>query len=136
MGTLLPEIAGRIMAGGPILIDWRREQEEEARKREEEHARRQELRRLKQMDEDRWRQFCAFATDWQERNRLLAFLAEVQRRSEADADVTIADKKMSEWIAWARQKIDSLDVFESGIAGLFERVSAPIPPTHGHWMDS
>jgi len=136
MGTLLPEIAGRIMAGGPILIDWRREQEEEARKREEEHARRQELRRLKQMDEDRWRQFCAFATDWQERNRLLAFLAEVQRRSEADADVTIADKKMSEWIAWARQKIDSLDVFESGIAGLFEKISAPIPPTHGHWMDS
>ena len=64
------------------------------------------------------------------------FLAEVQRRSEADADVTIADKKMSERIAWAQQKIDSLDVFESGIAGLFEKISAPIPPTHGHWMDS
>jgi hypothetical protein len=62
------------MAAGPILIEWGRERKEEARKREEE----QERRRVKQRDEHRWRQFCALAMDWQERTRLLTFLAEVE----------------------------------------------------------
>ena len=67
MGALMPEIVGRIMAAGPILIEWERERKEEARKRAEEEERRQERRRLKQRDEHRWGQFCAIATDWQER---------------------------------------------------------------------
>ena len=58
MGALLPEIVGRIMAAGPILIEWERERKEEARKREEEEKRRQERRRLQQRDENRWRQFA------------------------------------------------------------------------------
>ena len=136
MGTLLPEIVGRIMAAGPILIEWERERKEEARKREEEEERRQERRRLKQRDEHRWRQFCAFATDWQERTRLLNFLAEIENRSHVEADATIAEQQLSEWIAWARQKIDSLDPFQEGVAGLFEKISASIPPVHPAWMDA
>ena len=49
-----------------------------------------ERRRLNQRDEHRWRQSCAFATDWQERTRLLTFLAEVENRSRAEANATIA----------------------------------------------
>jgi hypothetical protein len=101
MSALLPEVVGRIMAAGPILIKWKREQEEQARKRQEEEERRQDRRRQKQMDEHRWRQFCAFATDRHERTRLLAFLAEIANRSHAEADATIAEQQLSEWIAWA-----------------------------------
>lgn len=136
MGAFLPEIVGRIIAGGPILIEWERERKEEARKREEEDERRQERRRLKQRDEHRWRQFCAFATDWQERTRLLTFLAEIENRSHVEADATIADQQLSEWIAWAQQKIDSLHPFQKGVAGLFEKISASIPPVHPACMDA
>jgi hypothetical protein len=135
MGVLLPEIVGRIMAAGPILNEWDRELKEEALKRKEEEERRQERRRLKQRDEHRWRQFCAFATDWQERARLLTFLAEIESRS-AEANATIAEQQLSEWIAWAQQKIDSLDPFQNGIAGLFEKISASIPPSHQSWIDT
>jgi hypothetical protein len=136
MGALLPEIVGRIMAGGPILIEWERERKEEARKREEEEERRQERRCLKQRDEHRWRQFCAFTTDWQERTRLLTFLAEIENRSSAEANATIAEQQLSEWIAWAQQKIDLLDPFQNGVAGLFEKISASIPSAHPVWMDA
>jgi hypothetical protein len=136
MGAFLPEIVGRIMAAGPILIEWERERKEEARKREEEEQRRQERRRLKHRDEHRWRQFCAFATDWHERSRLLAFLAEIENRSHVEAEATIAEQQLSEWIAWAQQKIDSLDPFQEGVAGLFEKISASIPPAHPDWMDA
>ncbi len=118
------------------MIEWERERKEEARKREEEEERRQERRRLKQRDEDRWRQFCAFATDWQERTRLLTFLAEVENRSRAEANATIAEQQLSEWIGWAQQKIDSLDPFQKGVTGLFEKISASIPPAHPAWMDA
>lgn len=136
MGALLPEIVGRIMAAGPILIEWERERKEEARKRAQEEERRQELRRLKQRDERRWGQFCAIAKDWQERARLLSFLAEIKSRCDAEANVTIAGQKLSEWIAWAQQKIDSLDPFQKGVAGLFEKISASIPPAHSDWIDA
>jgi hypothetical protein len=136
MGVLLPEIVGRIMAAGPILNEWDRELKEEALKRKDEEERRQERRRLKQRDEHRWRQFCAFATDWQERTRLLSFLVEIESRSPAEANATIAEQQLSEWIAWAQQKIDSLDPFQNGIAGLFEKISASIPPSHQSWIDT
>lgn len=136
MGAVLPQIVGRIMAAGPILIEWERERKEEARKREEEEERRQERRRLKQRDEHRWRQFCAFATVWQERTRLLTFLAEIENRSHVEADATIAEQQLREWIAWAQQKIESLDPFQEGVAGLFEKISTSIPPAHPAWMDA
>ena len=135
MSALMPEIVGRIMAGGPILIEWERERKEEARKREEEQQRRQELQRLKQRDEQRWRQFCAFATDWQVRTRLLTFLAEIENRSHTEANATIAEQQLSEWIAWAQQKIVSLDPFREDLTGLFQEISASIAPDHPNWLD-
>ncbi len=130
------ELYTRVMAAGPILIEWKREREEQARKRQEEEERRQNRRRQKQMDEHRWRQFCAFATDWHERTRLLAFLAEVENRSHAEADSTIAEQNLSEWIVRAQQKIDSLDPFQKGVPGLFEKISGSIPSAHPVWMDA
>ena len=70
------------------------------------------------------------ATKAFERARLLTFLAEIENRSHVEANATIAEQLLSEWIAWAQQKIDSLDPFQKGAAGLFEKISASIPPAH------
>jgi len=66
----------------------------------------------------------------------LSFLAEIESRCDAEVNVTIAEQQLSEWITWAQQKIDSLDPFQKGVAGLFEKISASIPPAHLHWMDA
>lgn len=123
IAALLPEIVGRIMAAGPILIERKREREESARKHREEEERRNERLRLKQIDDRRWGEFRTLAGNWHERAALADFLAEIETRFSVDADSTIAGQKLSEWIAWAQQKIDMLDPFKDGIGGLFEKIS-------------
>jgi hypothetical protein len=61
---------------------------------------------------------------------MLNFFAEIDNRSHVEPDATIAEQQLSEWIAWAQQKIDSLYPLKKGVAGLFEKISAPMPPAH------
>ncbi len=120
---LLPEVVGGIMAAGPIIVEQKREWEEQRRRHREEEERRHERQRLRQLDERRWSQFQGAAAAWHERTELLAFLVEVKCRFNADSGAT-ADRQLSEWIAWAEQKVDSLDPFKNGLGGLFEKVAA------------
>jgi hypothetical protein len=59
-----------------------------------------------------------------------------RNRSHAEVDAAIAEQQLSEWIAWARQKIDTLDPSQKGVARLFEKISASIPPANPVWMDA
>jgi hypothetical protein len=119
----IPEIVGAIIRAGPILVEQLREQEDRARRYREEEARRYERQRLKEIDERRWTQFRAGAADWEERAGLLAFVAELQRRLEAEGDTKVGDRQLAEWIAWAQEKIDALDPFRRGLYGLFESIA-------------
>lgn len=120
MADLLPEIVGRIMAAGPIIIEQKREREEWTRRRKEEEDRRYERQRQRQIEEHRWGQFCATAAQWEEHRKLLNLLAEVKSRFTPDSDATIAGRQVSEWIAWAERRIDAHNPFRSGLGGLFE----------------
>jgi hypothetical protein len=51
--------------------------------------------------------------------RAAGFVAELQRRLETDGDSQAGDRSLSDWIAWAQQKIDALDPFHDGAIGLF-----------------
>lgn len=124
MADLLPEVVGGIMAAGPIIAEQNRQWEEERRRHREEEQRRYEHQRLKQLDEHRWSQFREAAAAWQERAELLTFIAEVKHRFSADWDVMVVDRQMSEWIAWAEQKIDALDPLKKGLDALFEKIGA------------
>jgi hypothetical protein len=119
----LPEIVGAIIAAGPVLAEQQREREESARRYREEEARRYERQRLKEIDTRRWTRLRERAVHWEERTRLLAFITEVQRRSEAEGDTQAGDRQLSEWITWAQEKINALDPFSQGLIGLFESIS-------------
>ncbi|ESY64011.1 hypothetical protein X743_32100 [Mesorhizobium sp. LNHC252B00] len=118
----LPEIVGTVVAAGPILTERQREREETARRYREEAARRYERQRLKEIDERRWTRFREQATDWEERARLLLFVAELRRRLEVEGDIRVDDRQLSQWIAWAQEKVDALDPFGQGLAKLFESI--------------
>ncbi len=118
----LPEIVGALIGAGPLLTEQQREREESARRYREEEGRRYERQRLKEIDTRRWTRFRERAVDWEERARLLAFVAELQRRLEAEGDTLVGDRELSEWITWAQEKIDALDPFSRGLSGLFESI--------------
>lgn len=123
IGTWLPQIVGAIMGAGPILAERQREREESARRYREDEARRSEQRRLKEIDDRHWALFRERAADWEERARLLTFVAELQKRLEAEGDSQVGGRQLSEWIGWAQEKIDGLDLLGRGLGALFESVS-------------
>ena len=120
--SLLPEIVGNIMATGQMLEQQEHEIEEREKRYREEEARRCEARRLREIDDKRWNKFREFATKWEQRRELIVFLAEVERRSLDECDVTIGDVALSDWIAWARARIDALDPLNRGAAEMFSAI--------------
>ncbi|WP_420131713.1 hypothetical protein [Rhodopseudomonas sp.] len=123
MDGLLPEIVGAIMAAGPILEEQKREREEREKRYREEEARRYEARRLREIDDKRWNKFRGFAADWENHDKLLLFLAEVERRALEEGNACVGDIALSDWIAWARERAESLDPLRQGAAEMFSAIS-------------
>lgn len=94
IGQLMPTIVGAIMAAGPTLEKLKREHEEQQKRYREEEPRRYEARQLREVDEKRWNRFREYAVSWDERERLLALLAEVEARLATEGDVTISDRTL------------------------------------------
>jgi hypothetical protein len=123
ISDMLPNIIGTIMAAGPTLEKQRVEREEAHRRYEEEQARRYEAQRLKEIDDKRWKLFQDFASNWEQRSKLLPFITELESRLEAEGDVLLGDRPLSAWIAWAKCRAEALDPFRRGAVGLFESIS-------------
>lgn len=119
----LPNVVGTIVAAGPIIDAMNREREswEEQARRERETAER--ARRRAQMDGERWKRFQTFASQWETKLRLEAFLSEIERRAAKESSkATIDGKTLDDWLAWARAKIDDLDPFAEGVNGLLATI--------------
>jgi hypothetical protein len=127
IGDLLPNIIGTIVAAGPILEQKKREREEAAKRYREEEARRYAAKRLKEIDDKRWHKFREFAANWEERDRLLAFITEIERRASDEGQITVADSPLSDWIGWAKNRIEALDPFRQGVGGMFDAISKVSP---------
>ena len=123
IGDMLPEVIGAIMAAGPILEQKKRDREESERRYREAEARRYEARRLKEIDDKRWQKFREFAANWEERDRLLAFISEIEKRACDEVEITFAGNSLADWIGWAKARALALDPFQQGVAGLFETIS-------------
>jgi len=123
IGGILPEIIGAIMAAGPILEQKKREREEREKRYCEEEARRYEAKRLREIDDKRWNKFREFGVNWEEHDRLLAFIAEIEKRAVDEGEIIVASSPLSNWIAWAKERVGALDPFRQGAAGVFDTIS-------------
>ncbi|RZN04509.1 hypothetical protein CWO91_31135 [Bradyrhizobium genosp. SA-3] len=123
IGQLMPTIVGAIMAAGPTLEKMKREREEQQKRYHEEEARRYEARRLREIDEKRWNKFREYAVNWDERERLLTFLAEVEARLATEGDVTVSDRTLRAWVDWAKAKAEAINPFGGGAVGMFETIA-------------
>jgi two-component sensor histidine kinase len=123
IAQLLPTIVGAIMAAGPALEEMKREREEQQKRHREEETRRYEVRRLREIDEKRWNKFREYAVNWEERERLLAFLTEVEGRLATEGNITVSDRTLKEWVEWAKAKAEALNPFGAGAAGMFQTIA-------------
>lgn len=123
IGQLMPTIVGVIMAAGPTLEEMKREREEQQQRYREQEARRYEADQLREIDEKRWNMFREYAVNWDEREGLLAFLAEVEARLATEGDVTVSDRTLRAWVEWAKVKAEALNPFGGGALGMFETIA-------------
>ncbi|WP_409561739.1 hypothetical protein [Hyphomicrobium sp. MC8b] len=123
IGDCLPEIVSTIMAAGPILEHMKREREERYARYQEEEVRRYETKRLKEIDDKRWDQFREYAENWEEREKLLGFVAEIEKRAPSGAAITASGDSLDDWIAWAKERAAALDPFRRGVPEMFDTLS-------------
>ncbi len=98
---LIPAIVETIVASVPRLIEWEQKREQERRRYQEEERRRWELRRLKEVDDNRWNRFRSVAVNWREKQVIDAFILELEARLASDGDQSIGEKTTSQWLSWA-----------------------------------
>ena len=122
--VLLARFIERVMALGPKLVEARKEREERERQWAEEEAIRAERARLAREDDERWDRFRRAAVDWEECQRLKAFLDFLRTKEKSEPEALYDGRSLTDWIAWAEQKIDLLEP-----TGNLERVFAK--PVYG-----
>lgn len=123
METLLSEIVGVFIAAGPLLVERRKAQEEEARRQQLAERQRYEEAQRRKRDSNRWRRFIQYAQKQEEADLARAFLERV-KTNPASSDVVIEDKTITEWITWAEAKIAEADVVSLGAEAIFRDVAA------------
>lgn len=123
IGQLIPIFVGAVVAAGPILEEMKREREEQQKRYRDEEARRYEARRLREIDEKRWNKFREYAVNWDERQTLLTFLAEIEARLENEAEATVSDRTLAEWVEWAKAKTEALNPFSAGAVSIFQTIA-------------
>jgi hypothetical protein len=106
----LPEVLAGLKVIGDALVVRRREAQDEARRREERRIQEAERQRLVKLEAERWDRFRRWASDWEEAQRLRAFLAAIQAAPLKDE---IDGMPAEDWLNWLRQRIDRLDPLAS-----------------------
>lgn len=106
---LLSRFIERVMALGPQLVEARKEREERERQWAEERAVQAERVRVAKEDNERWDRFRTAAVNWEECQRLRAFLNFLRIKEKSDPEALYDGRTLSTWIAWAEQRIDLLE---------------------------
>lgn len=110
--AFLPEVLAGLKVIGDALVVRRREAQEEERRREERRIQEAERQRLLKLEAERWDHFRKWASDWEEAQRLRAFLAAVQATPLKDE---IDGMPAEDWLNWLRWRIDKLDPLTSSL---------------------
>lgn len=120
MEELIPEIVSRILGAGPCLDRMDAERREREREYAEREARREEMARLHQLEKTRFERFNELSTDWHRAQGLNVFIAQLEQRLGSEGDLPLEGRTLSDWIAWAKQKVDRLDPFRKDTINIFK----------------
>ncbi|MEY9419456.1 hypothetical protein ABIF69_005898 [Bradyrhizobium japonicum] len=120
----LPDIVAVFIAAAPILQDRRRQYEENERRRHEEERRRYEERQKQLRERNRLRGFLELASRWRQAHEARAFLEALAGRAAGDLAEAIDDRTVSEWLAWAHERLKAHDPLEAGASAVFRAIAS------------
>lgn len=121
--TRLGEVLAAIIAAGPILATQRQEREEAERRHRQAEVELHRKAEQKRLDDNRWRRFMEFATQWSEvevaRNFLAATEAKIAELPDGDER-----NKIETWVPWLRDRVEQHNPLHAGATDVFRNLSA------------
>jgi len=123
METQLSDIVATLAVTAPILVERRRQREEEHRRWEAARHQRCLAKQARLRDENQWQQFLTFAQRSEQAKRARAFIQELESRLE-DADEVVNTTTLGAWLAWAQQWANQYDPLNGSVRALFEQIAA------------
>lgn len=119
---LLPDILATFLAVAPALAERQREREAAEKQRLVEERIRYEEQQRRKTDDNRWRKFLELSDHFRRLADARAFV-EALRQAQVDPDATVDGTPLSEWLAWAEERLTAADPLKEGSASVFETVS-------------
>jgi hypothetical protein len=97
--------------------------------------RRYEERQQQLRERNRLRGFLELASRWKQAEEARLFLDALAERAAGDMAEAIDDRTVSEWIAWARERLTTHDPLEAGAEAVYARlrtsINGPIATSSG-----
>ncbi|OFE12752.1 hypothetical protein PHACT_06040 [Pseudohongiella acticola] len=122
----VPDIVRIFKAAGPLLVEQKREREDQRRRDDEERSRRhREAQRIK-ADEECWERFIAASNRSQEAARVRELIQRIEEMAATqDSTIDVDGKAITEWIQWAKGWAVRHDPLSGNIVDFFARISEP-----------
>lgn len=118
----LPNILAALLAAGPWLAEQRKQREEAEKRYREQERLRYEKEEQRKQDNNRWRRFLELAHNWKEAEIARQFLSAIENGI-SDKDAAIGKRLASEWIEWAKDRLESHDPLSQQSSVVFEDLS-------------
>jgi len=120
--SFVTEIVANILLAGPSLVRLRTEREEQRLKSQEAERLRQIEQARRKTDRNRWRALVEHAERHDTAANVRALL-KVLESGGGDSARMIGDRSVSDWIAWARDRLHDFDPANHGAESVFEEIS-------------
>jgi len=118
----LPNILAALLAAGPLLAEQRRKREEEAKRYREQERLRYEREEQRKQDDNRWQKFLELAHNLKEAEIARQFLSAIEDGI-LDKEAAIGKGSASEWIEWAKDRLESHDPLSENHSTILEDLS-------------
>lgn len=122
METLLPDIIATFVTAVPLLVEQRRQSEEQQRQWKLDELRRYEERQAMALDANRWRKFLEFAQQSRQAENAKKFLDLIKAKC-SDREHQVAGVPVADWITWVEHWLIKADPLHNGIDHIFEAIA-------------
>lgn len=120
--NMVPDIVAMLLLAGSALIKIRQDREEQKRRYEEAERQRQLDAAKRKLERNQWRALTEKAEHHETARKVSQLLDELEQKDFDPAEL-IGDRPISEWLVWARRRVEALDPVHRGIAAVFDDLS-------------
>lgn len=119
---MIPDIVIALSQAGQKHLRWKQQEHEATPKRLEERQRAEEAELRQRREQRRWRAFVGYAERLNTIDKLRILIDHLERET-ASPSTVIADRQISEWLQWAKDRLEAFNPLRIGVAELFSEIA-------------